>query len=60
MPGKRALYDQDFYAWANKQASLLHAGKLSEADIEQFPRASETAPIRPGAGTTRRIFTTPN
>jgi hypothetical protein len=27
------LYDQDFYAWANEQAGLLRAGRLSEADI---------------------------
>jgi hypothetical protein len=27
------LYERDFYAWANEQAALLHAGKLSEADI---------------------------
>jgi len=30
------LYDQDFYAWANQQAQLLRAGKLSEADIEHI------------------------
>jgi Domain of unknown function DUF29 len=28
-----ALYDQDFFAWANQQARLLRAGTLSEADI---------------------------
>ncbi|MDA8252143.1 MAG: DUF29 domain-containing protein [Rhodospirillales bacterium] len=27
------LYDTDFYAWANEQAALLRAGKLSVADI---------------------------
>lgn len=32
----RALYDQDFYAWANEQAGLLRAGRLSEADIEHI------------------------
>jgi hypothetical protein len=30
------LYDQDFYAWANEQAGLLRAGRLSEADIEHI------------------------
>jgi hypothetical protein len=30
------LYDQDFYAWANEQAQLLRAGRLSEADIENI------------------------
>ena len=27
-----SLYEQDFYAWANEQAGLLRAGRLSEAD----------------------------
>ncbi len=27
------LYEHDFYAWANEQASLLRTGRLSEADI---------------------------
>lgn len=27
------LYDEDFYAWANRQAELLRAGKLEEADL---------------------------
>ncbi len=30
------LYEHDFYAWANEQASLLRAGRLSEADIEHI------------------------
>jgi hypothetical protein len=30
------LYDHDFYAWANAQAALLRAGKLSIADIEHI------------------------
>jgi len=29
-----SLYDRDFYAWANEQAALLRAGRLTEADIE--------------------------
>jgi hypothetical protein len=28
-----ALYDRDFFAWANEQAALLRSGRLSEADI---------------------------
>jgi hypothetical protein len=31
-----SLYDRDFYAWANEQAALLRAGRLSEADIENI------------------------
>lgn len=27
------LYDRDFYAWANEQAALMHAGKPEQADI---------------------------
>jgi hypothetical protein len=30
------LYDRDFYAWAKAQATLLRAGRLSEADIEHI------------------------
>jgi len=30
------FYDQDFYGWANQQARLLRAGKLSEADLEHI------------------------
>lgn len=29
-------HDLDFYAWANEQASLLRAGKLSSADVENI------------------------
>ena len=36
------LYDQDFYAWANEQAALLRAGKLSEADIEHIAEEVES------------------
>ncbi len=36
------LYDQDFYAWANQQASLLRAGKLAEADIENIAEEIES------------------
>jgi len=37
-----SLYDSDFYAWANEQASLLRAGKLSAADIENIAEEIES------------------
>lgn len=37
-----ALYEQDFYAWANEQAELLRAGKLSEADIAHIAEEIES------------------
>jgi len=36
------LYERDFYAWANEQAGLLRAGKLSEADIEHIAEEIES------------------
>jgi hypothetical protein len=42
LPSKRSLYDQDFYAWANEQAALLRAGKLSAADIENIAEEIES------------------
>ena len=36
------LHDQDFYAWANEQAALLRAGRLSEADIEHIAEEIES------------------
>ena len=36
------LYDQDFFAWANEQARLLRAGKLSEADIGHIAEEIES------------------
>ncbi len=33
---QNALYDLDFYAWANEQAALLREGKLAQADIEHI------------------------
>jgi|ERR1700722_16878120 uncharacterized protein DUF29 len=36
------LYDTDFYAWANEQAALLRAGRLSEADIENIAEEIES------------------
>ncbi|MDR3518484.1 MAG: DUF29 domain-containing protein [Azospirillaceae bacterium] len=37
-----ALYDTDFYAWANEQAALLRAGNLSAADIENIAEEIES------------------
>jgi hypothetical protein len=36
------LYDDDFYAWANEQAALLRAGRLSEADLEHIAEEIES------------------
>jgi hypothetical protein len=36
-----AKYDRDFYAWANEQAALLRAGKLSQADAENIAEELE-------------------
>ena len=36
------LYERDFYAWANEQAEMLRAGKLSEADIEHIAEEIES------------------
>jgi hypothetical protein len=37
-----SLYETDFFAWANEQASLLRAGKLSSADIENIAEEIES------------------
>jgi hypothetical protein len=37
-----SLYDQDFYAWANEQAALLRAGRLTEADIANIAEEIES------------------
>ncbi len=43
MPDRAAsLYEQDFYAWANEQAALLRAGKLSAADIDHIAEEIES------------------
>jgi hypothetical protein len=39
---KNSLYDRDFYAWANEQATLLRSGKLAEADIENIAEEIES------------------
>jgi hypothetical protein len=36
------LYERDFYAWANEQATLLRAGKIGEADIEHIAEEIES------------------
>jgi hypothetical protein len=36
------LYERDFYAWANEQASLLRSGNLSAADIANIAEEIET------------------
>jgi len=36
------LYDRDFYAWANEQAALLRAGRLSAADIAHIAEEIES------------------
>jgi hypothetical protein len=36
------LYEHDFYAWANEQAGLLRAGRLSELDIENLAEEIES------------------
>jgi hypothetical protein len=35
-------YERDFYAWANEQAALLRAGKLSQADIGNIAEEIES------------------
>lgn len=36
------LYEQDFYAWANQHASLLRAGRLTDADIANIAEEIES------------------
>ena len=42
MPAKSSLYEQDFYAWSREQATLLRAGRLTEADIEHIAEEIES------------------
>jgi hypothetical protein len=37
-----SLYERDFYAWANEQAALLRAGRLSVADIAHIAEEIES------------------
>jgi len=36
------LYDQDFYAWANRQADLLRTGNFAAADMAQIAEEIES------------------
>lgn len=36
------LYERDFFAWANQQASLLGAGQFARADIEHIAEEIES------------------
>jgi hypothetical protein len=36
------LYDNDLYAWANEQAALLRAGRLSDADVANIAEEIES------------------
>ncbi|MES2207275.1 MAG: DUF29 domain-containing protein [Pseudomonadota bacterium] len=38
---KESLYDQDFYAWINKQVDLLRAKKFNEIDLEHLSEEIE-------------------
>jgi hypothetical protein len=42
MPSNATLYETDFHAWANEQAELLRAGKISEADIPNIAEEIES------------------
>ena len=42
MPANTTLHDTDFHAWANEQAALLRAGRLTEADIENIAEEIES------------------
>ena len=39
---KSGLYERDFFAWANEQAALIRAGKLSAADLENIAEEIES------------------
>ena len=41
-PSPPSLYETDFYAWANQQAELLRAGRLSEADLANIAEEIES------------------
>ena len=47
-----SLHERDFYAWANEQAALLRAGRLSDADIDHI--AEEIGSI--GKAEKRELF----
>lgn len=39
---RNSNYETDFYAWANEQAALLRAGRLSDADIAHIAEEIES------------------
>jgi len=41
-PDNATLYERDFYAWAIRQAALLRAGRLTEADIDNIAEEIES------------------
>jgi hypothetical protein len=40
-PTTRELYDRDFYMWTTRNAELLRAGRLGEADLEHIAEELE-------------------
>ena len=42
MPRNAALYDEDFFAWAEEQARLLRSGELSQLDLENVAEEIES------------------
>lgn len=42
MTASAQLYDTDFSAWAMRNAELLRAGRLSEADIDHISEELES------------------
>jgi hypothetical protein len=42
MPTNSTLYDTDFYAWANEQATLLRSGDVSKADLQNIAEEIES------------------
>jgi hypothetical protein len=41
MSKQQNLYEQDFYAWARRNAALLRAGRIAEADCEHLAEEIE-------------------
>ena len=39
---QQSLYDRDFHAWANQQASLLRTGSFGDVDIENLAEEIES------------------
>jgi hypothetical protein len=42
MSTRRSLHDSDFYAWSLKQAALLRAGRVGEADLATIAEEIES------------------